>query len=100
MCSVWARARSSASYSARVTVRAHAQEVLDTIGAMNEYLNSPAPRSANAKLNALRLANKLRQHMAHVRDLIQAHRAAIAQVAAAQAVGAVTLAPSAKAFGI
>ena len=81
-------------------LEAHAQDVLDTIGAMNEYLNSPAPRSANAKLNALRLTNKLRQHMAHVRDLIQAHQAAIVQVAAAQAVGAVTLVPSTKAFAI
>ena len=68
-------------------LEAHAIEVLDTIGAMNEYLNSPAPKSSVAKLNALRLANKLRAHMAHVRDLINAHTAAAALVGAAQAAG-------------
>lgn len=49
-------------------LQAHANDVLDTIGALNEYLNSPGPKSANARLNGLRLANKLRTHMAHVRD--------------------------------
>ena len=81
-------------------LEAHAQRVLDTIGAMNEYINSPAPRSANARLNGLRLANKLRLHMVRVRDVINAHQAALAQVAAARAAGAATMAPSAKPFGI
>jgi hypothetical protein len=80
-------------------LRAHANDVLDTIGALNEYLNSPAPKSANAKLNGLRLAKKLRLHMAHVRDLINAHQAAMALVGAAQAAGSTNLVQGAKVFG-
>lgn len=68
-------------------LQAHANGVLDTIGALNEYLNSPAPKSANAKLNGRMLAKKLRMQMAHVRDLINAHQAAVALVGAAQAAG-------------
>ena len=81
-------------------LEAHAKDVLDTIGVLNEYLNSPAPKSANAKLNGLRLANKLRLHMAHVRDLINAHQAAVALVGAAQAAGSTNLAQGAKPFGL
>ena len=81
-------------------LEAHAREVLDTIGAMNEYINSPAPKSANAKLNGLRLAEKLRLHMAHVRDLIHAHQAALALLGAAQAAGSANQAQGAKPFGI
>lgn len=73
-------------------LQAHAVQVLDTIGAMNEYLNSPAPKSAVAKLNGLRLANKLRTHMAHVRDLINAYTAAVALGVTTQAAGAAGLA--------
>ena len=62
---------------------AHARQVLDTIGAMNRYLNCPAPKSSVAKLNGLRLANKPRLHMARVRDLIDAHTAATALAKAA-----------------
>ena len=80
-------------------LEAHAREVLDTIGAMNEYINSPAPKSANSKLNGLRLAEKLRLHMARVRDLIRAHQAALALVGAAQAAGSTNLAQVAKPFG-
>ncbi len=65
----------------------HAIQVLDTIGTMNDYLNSPAPKSANERQNALRLASKLRAHMAHVRDLINAHTAATALVTTGQAEG-------------
>ena len=81
-------------------LQAHANDVLDTIGALNEYLNSPGPKSANARLNGLRLANKLRLHMAHVRDLINAHQAAVALVGAAQAAGSTNLAQGAKPFGL
>ena len=80
-------------------LQAHANDVLDTIGALNEYLNSPGAKSANARLNGLRLANKLRLHMAHVRDLINAHQAAVALVGAAQAAGSANLAQGAKVFG-
>ena len=68
-------------------LQAHAKGVLDTIGALNEYQNSPAPKSANAKLNGRTLAKKLRMQMAHVRDLINAYQAAQAMVGAAQAAG-------------
>jgi hypothetical protein len=78
----------------------HTKEVLDTIGAMNEYLNSPAHKSVNAKLNVLRLANKLRLHMAHVRDLINVHVAAVALVGAAQAAGSANLPQGAKPLGL
>ena len=80
-------------------LQVHAMDVLDTIGALNECINSPAPKSANAKLNVLRLANKLRLHMAHVRDLINAYQAAVALVGAAQAAGSANLAQGAKVFG-
>jgi hypothetical protein len=80
-------------------LQAHAMDVLDTIGALNECINSPAPKSANAKLNVLRLANKLRLHMAHVRDLINAYQAAVALVGAAQAAGSANLAQGATVFG-
>ena len=78
----------------------HAMQVLDTIGAMNDYLNSPAPTSANERQNAVRLANKLRSHMAHVRDLINAHTAAAELVGAAQATGAANLPQGAKPLGL
>ena len=68
----------------------------DTLGGLNEYTNSPAPKSANAKRNALHLARKLRLHMARVRDLINAHKLAAAVVATMQAAGSVSLAPCAK----
>jgi DUF1680 family protein len=78
----------------------HAVQALDTIAAMNDYLNSPAPKSANERQNAVRLANKLRAHMAHVRDLINAHTAAAALVGAAQATGAANMPQGAKPFGL
>lgn len=81
-------------------LQAHANDVLDTIGALNEHLNSPGPKSANARLNGLRLANKLRTHMAHLRDLINAHIAAAALVGAAQATGSANLPQGARPLGL
>ena len=86
-------------------LQAHAVQVLDTIGAMNEYLNSQAPKSAVAKLNGLRLANKLRYHMAHVRDLINAYTAAAealanANPASGAVAGLAALPPCGKNHGI
>lgn len=78
----------------------HAKQVLDTIGAMNEYINRPAPKSVNAKLNGRRLADKLRSHMAHVRDLINAHIAAVALVGAAQAAGSANLEQGTRPLGL
>ena len=80
-------------------LEAHAQQVLDTLGGLNEYTNSQSPKSANAKRNALHLARKLRLHMARVRDLINAHKLAAVMVATMQAAGSVSLAPCVKAPG-
>ena len=77
-------------------LEAHAQQVMDALGGLNEYTNSPAPKSANAKRGALHQARKLRLHMARVRDLINAHKLAAAVVATMQAAGSVSLAPCAK----
>jgi hypothetical protein len=71
-------------------LQAHAAQVLDTIGALNDYINSPAPKSSNALRNVMSLLRKLAMHMAHVRDLINAHTAAAALVGAAQAAGSAT----------
>lgn len=68
-------------------LQAHAVQVMGTIAALNDYINSPAPKSSNALRNALLLLRKLAKHMAHVRDLINAHTAAVALVGAAQAAG-------------
>jgi hypothetical protein len=78
----------------------HAAQVLDIIAALNNYNNSPAPKSINAKLNGLSRAEKLRWHMLHVRGLINAHRAAAALVGAAQAAGSANLPHGAKHPGI
>src|SRR5450830_1599770 len=53
---------------------AHVKLVLDTIGALNEYINSPSPKSANALRNALSLVRRLGLHMARLRDLINARK--------------------------
>ena len=84
-------------------LEAHAQQVLDTLGGLNQYTNSPAFKSGNAKRNALHQARKLRPHMARVRDLINAHQLAAAMVAMMQASGSETaqagLSPSGKLAG-
>ena len=72
-------------------LEAHAQQVLDTLGGLNEYTNSPASKSANAKRNALHQARKLRLHMARVRDLINAHKLAALVVATMHAAGSANL---------
>jgi hypothetical protein len=72
-------------------VDAHAVQVLDTIGALNEYINSPGPKSANALRNALNLVRKLSLHMARLRDLINARKLAAVMAGTAQAAGAASL---------
>lgn len=57
-------------------LEAHAKHVLDTIAALNAYINSPHPKSANALQNALMLVRKLGLHMARLRDLLQAQQSA------------------------
>jgi hypothetical protein len=59
-------------------LQGHATNVLDTIGALNEYINSPPRKSADEQRNAIALAGKLRSHMVRVRDLLQAHMLAAA----------------------
>ena len=81
-------------------LQAHAAQVLDTIGALNDYINSPTPKSSNALRNAILLVRKLAKHMAHVRDLINAHTAAAELVGAAQATGAANLPQGAKPLGL
>lgn len=71
-------------------LQAHAIQVLDTIGALNEYINSPRPKSSNALRNAMLLVRKLAMHMAQVRDLINAYQAAAAMVAPVQSAGSAT----------
>lgn len=77
-------------------LEAHAQQVLDALGSLNEYTNSPALKSGNAKRNALHQARKLRLHMARVRDLINAHKLAAVVVATMHAVGSANLVPGAR----
>ncbi len=80
-------------------LEAHAQQVLDALGGLNEYTNSPAPKSSNAKRSALHQARKLRLHMARVRDLINARKLAAVMVATMQAAGSANLAPGARPLG-
>ena len=72
-------------------LEAHAVQVLDTIGALNEYINSTSHKSANALRNAMGLVRKLGLHMARVRDLINARKLAAAMTGTAQAAGAASL---------
>ena len=69
----------------------HAVQVLDTIMALNEYINGPSHKSANALHNAMSLVRKLGQHMAKVRDLIDARKLAATATGTAQAGGAANL---------
>ena len=78
----------------------HANEVLNTLGALNEYINSPVHKSANSKQAALTRARALRLHMAKVRDLIQARQAAAAVASSVQVAGVVTHPPGAHSFGL
>ena len=81
-------------------LEAHANEVLNTLCALNEYINSPARKSANSKQAALTRARALRLHMARVRDLIQVRQAAAAIASSVQVAGVVNQAPGAHPFGL
>ena len=78
----------------------HANEVLNTLSALNEYINSPARKSANSKQAALTRARSLRMHMARIRDLIQARQAAAAMAGSAQVAGVLNQVPGAHPFGL
>ena len=67
-------------------IETHAVEVLDTIAALNDYINGALTKSHNALLNAHQLSRKLCLHMARVRDLINARKAAQAFAQSAHAI--------------
>jgi hypothetical protein len=66
----------------------HQHEALNVQAELNDYINQPAHRSANERRNVARLSRNMLLHMAHLRDLIHARRAALAWMQAAQADGA------------
>ena len=78
----------------------HADQVLDAIGVLNEYNNRPGPMTAYARRDGLRRADQLRLHMTRVRSLINAHKAAVALAAAAQAAGSANPAQGLRPFGL
>ena len=78
----------------------HAKEVLNTLAALNDYINSPIRKSANSTQAALIRARLLCMHMARVRDVMQAHQAVAAMTGAAQTAGVVKLAPSVHPLGM
>lgn len=71
----------------------HAVEVLDTIAALNDYINGPLHKSHNALLNAHQLTRKLSLHIARLRDLLQARQSAHAVIQASQSANASRLSP-------
>lgn len=78
----------------------HANEVLNTLSALNDFINSRGRKSANSTQAALYRARLLRMHMARVRDVMQAHQDVAAMTGAAQTAGVVKLAPSVHPLGI
>ena len=72
-------------------LEAHATAVMDTIEALNEFINGMAPKSHDTLLSALRRARKLRMHMARVRDLLQARQSAYAVMQAMQSASSPSL---------
>lgn len=74
----------------------HYQAVLDALAGLNDYINSPAPKSADEIAAAKRRADKLRALLPRLRDLIQAHLSAQAMIQhlQSQAAGAVHAPPS------
>ena len=58
----------------------HAVATLDTIAALNDYINGGNRKSHDALLNALRLNRKLCSHMTRIRALMQVRQLAQAIV--------------------
>ncbi|WP_138514691.1 hypothetical protein [Rhodoferax bucti] len=67
----------------------HQREALDALAELNDRLNLPGRKSADERRNMTRLWKALMVHLAQLRDLINARKAAMALVQAAQAEGAV-----------
>lgn len=66
----------------------HHQAALNVQADLNDYMNQPARRSADERRTVARLSKKMLLHMAHLRDLINARKAALALTQAAQVGGA------------
>lgn len=54
----------------------HHQAALDALAGLNDYINSPAPKSFDDIAQARRRADKLRALLPRLRDLVQAHQSA------------------------
>ena len=63
----------------------HERQVLESLAGLNDFINRSGRKSADELRNAMRLSGKLMHHLAHLRDLIQARKAALALMQAAQA---------------
>ena len=80
-------------------IETHAIEVIDTIAALNDYINGPIPKSHNALLNAQQLNRKMCLHMARVRDLINARNAAHAMAQTSHAANMLSMPQGLPAMG-
>lgn len=56
----------------------HERLVLESLAGLNDFINSPGHKGADEFRNARRLAGKVMHHMAHLRALIKARKAAMA----------------------
>ena len=72
-------------------LEAHATVVLNTIAALNEYINSPHRKSRDELANAIKQNRDLCMHMARVRDLMQARSSAIAMMQVMQSASSPSL---------
>jgi len=72
-------------------LEAHAVEVLSTIAALNDYINSPHRKSRDEQVNAQKLGRDLSLHMARVRDLMQARQSAYAMTQVMQSASSPSL---------
>jgi hypothetical protein len=58
----------------------HYQAVLDTLAGLNDFINSPGPKSTAKLAGTKRRRDELHKRLARLRDLIQAHQSAQAMV--------------------
>ena len=56
----------------------HANQVMETINGVDNFILSASHMSANETINARRLLSKLKLHLSRVSDLIKIHKLAIA----------------------
>lgn len=74
----------------------HYQAVLDALAGLNDFINSPGPKSTAELAGTKRRRDELHKRLARLRDLIQAHQSAQAMVQhlQSQAAGAVHAPPA------